>query len=293
LLHTLRGTLPLLGGSRHENEMLRLGMFTQDLAQELDPSERAVDVVTAYARHGPDGDVTVSSEQARSALGRLGLTGEKSLRFIRDLSGGEKARVCLAMFALKPSNLYLLDEASNHLDVECVECLSSALGEWGGAGAFVVVSHDRHFCEQLTFTHVATVQDGLLTMEERDATESDWNVQGMSTGSVSAEEGGGNHAISQPASSSTTTTSSPALTAMDEKTRKQAFNAPKRIAKIETQVASLEDKIAAIEGEMLSHGSDVGKLVDLTKAKEALEAQVARLMEEWGELEALLARLSA
>jgi ATP-binding cassette, subfamily F, member 3 len=292
LLHTLRGTLPLLGGSRHENEMLRLGMFTQDLAQELDPSERAVDVVTAYARHGPDGDVTVSSEQARSALGRLGLTGEKSLRFIRDLSGGEKARVCLAMFALKPSNLYLLDEASNHLDVECVECLSSALGEWGGAGAFVVVSHDRHFCEQLAFTHVATVQDGRLTMEERDATESDWNIQGMSTASVSAEQGGDKQAIPQPASSSSTSTS-PVLSTMDEKKRKQAFNAPKRIAKIETQVASLEDKVASIETEMLSHGSDVGKLVDLTKAKEALEAQVARLMQEWGELEALLASLSA
>jgi ATPase subunit of ABC transporter with duplicated ATPase domains len=51
-------------------------------------------------------------------MGGLGLRGEKSLRQIGDLSGGEKARVALAMFALKPSNVYLLDEPSNHLDKE-------------------------------------------------------------------------------------------------------------------------------------------------------------------------------
>ena len=85
-------------------------MFTQDLAQELDVKARAVDIVTAYARTGLDGDITVSDQDARSAMGRLGLRGEKPLRKIGDLSGGEKARVALAMFALKPSNVYCLDE---------------------------------------------------------------------------------------------------------------------------------------------------------------------------------------
>jgi ATP-binding cassette subfamily F protein 3 len=51
-------------------------------------------------------------------MGRLGLTGDKSLRLISELSGGEKARVALAMFALKASNVLVLDEPSNHLDVE-------------------------------------------------------------------------------------------------------------------------------------------------------------------------------
>lgn len=109
-LHSIRGTLPLLGGSRTASPDLRLGMFTQDLAQELDVNARAVDLVTAYARTGIDGDITVSDQEARSAMGRLGLRGEKPLRRIGDLSGGEKARVALAMFALKPSNVYCLDE---------------------------------------------------------------------------------------------------------------------------------------------------------------------------------------
>jgi ATP-binding cassette, subfamily F, member 3 len=118
LLDTLRGTLPLLRGERFENESLRLGVFTQDLAQELDASHRAVDLVTEYARSGDDGDITISNQLARTVLGGLGLTGDKALRKVGELSGGEKARVALGMFALKPSNLYLLDEVSNHLDVE-------------------------------------------------------------------------------------------------------------------------------------------------------------------------------
>jgi ATP-binding cassette subfamily F protein 3 len=118
LLHSLRGTLPLVQGERLENDQLRLGVFTQDLAQELDLTARAVDLVTQYARVGLGGDITISDKQARTVLGGLGLQGEKSLRPIQALSGGEKARVALAMFALKPSNLYLLDEVSNHLDSE-------------------------------------------------------------------------------------------------------------------------------------------------------------------------------
>ena len=102
MLDTLRGTLPLLDGDRIKNQQLRLGVFTQDLAQELDVSARAVDLVTAYAREGPHGDITISDKDARTVMGGLGLQGEKSLRKIEQLSGGEKARVALAMFALKP-----------------------------------------------------------------------------------------------------------------------------------------------------------------------------------------------
>jgi len=118
LLDTLRGKLPLLAGDRVEDSNLKLGVFTQDLAQELDPHRRAVDLVLEHAREGDDGDVLISDQDARNVLGGLGLQGDKALRLVGQLSGGEKARVALAMFALKPSNLYLLDEVSNHLDIE-------------------------------------------------------------------------------------------------------------------------------------------------------------------------------
>ena len=90
LLDSLRGTIPLLDGDRIENPSLCLGVFTQDLAQELDVTARAVDLVTEYARSGDDGDITISDEDARSVMGGLGLTGDKALRLVGDLSGGEK-----------------------------------------------------------------------------------------------------------------------------------------------------------------------------------------------------------
>ena len=112
LLKALRGNVESMiqEGTRTENQQLRLGVFTQDLAQELDKEARAVDIVTSYARTGEDGDITVTDESARNVMGALGMTGEKPLRQIKALSGGEKARVALSMFALKASNLLMLDE---------------------------------------------------------------------------------------------------------------------------------------------------------------------------------------
>jgi ATP-binding cassette subfamily F protein 3 len=177
LLKALRGNMEdmIQEGTRTENELLRLGVFTQDLAQELDPKARAVDLVTNYAREGSNGDITVTDEAARSVMGRLGLGGEKPLRKVVELSGGEKARVALSMFALKASNLLMLDEPSNHLDVGCINALAVALSNWGEKdGGIVVISHDREFCDQVGFTHVGTVMNGSLKLEQRSLRESDW-----------------------------------------------------------------------------------------------------------------------
>ena len=130
LLKALRGNVESMirEGTRTENEKLRLGVFTQDLAQELDKGARAVDLVTSYARTGDDGDITVTDEMARNVMGSLGLSGEKPLRQIKALSGGEKARVALSMFALKPSNLLMLDEpVSLHVIAKVVPLCTSDL----------------------------------------------------------------------------------------------------------------------------------------------------------------------
>eukprot|EP00560_Eucampia_antarctica_P007914 CAMPEP_0197825044 /NCGR_PEP_ID=MMETSP1437-20131217/2186_1 /TAXON_ID=49252 ORGANISM="Eucampia antarctica, Strain CCMP1452" /NCGR_SAMPLE_ID=MMETSP1437 /ASSEMBLY_ACC=CAM_ASM_001096 /LENGTH=626 /DNA_ID=CAMNT_0043424883 /DNA_START=48 /DNA_END=1928 /DNA_ORIENTATION=- len=177
LLKALRGNVShmIQEGTKIDNERLKLGVFTQDLAQELDKDARAVDLVTAYARDGIDGDITVTDEDARNVMGRLGLGGEKPLRKIAALSGGEKARVALSMFALKASNLLMLDEPSNHLDVGCIQGLANALSSWGGKdGAVVVISHDREFCEKVGFTHVGTVTNGGLVLEQRALRDGDW-----------------------------------------------------------------------------------------------------------------------
>jgi hypothetical protein len=76
---------------------------------------------------------------------------------------------------------------------------------------------------------------------------------------------------------------------LDPALRKRLFNAPKRISKLESMIEKAEGEIAVLDEEMLKHGSDVGKLVDLNNNKEALKVKVAEYMKEWEELEALLA----
>jgi hypothetical protein len=65
LLHSLGGSIPLLKGDRKENPSLRLGVFTQDLAQELDLNSRAVDLVVAYARDGKGGDINLADQEGK------------------------------------------------------------------------------------------------------------------------------------------------------------------------------------------------------------------------------------
>ena len=112
LLSALSGKLPPRSGSRVEGDGLELGVFTQDLAQDLDQEDIAVNVVTKKVRQF---NSAISDEQARSALGALGLRGEKATRKVGHLSGGEKARVALASFVLQPHNLLLLDEVRSSL----------------------------------------------------------------------------------------------------------------------------------------------------------------------------------
>eukprot|EP00560_Eucampia_antarctica_P008067 CAMPEP_0197825904 /NCGR_PEP_ID=MMETSP1437-20131217/2934_1 /TAXON_ID=49252 ORGANISM="Eucampia antarctica, Strain CCMP1452" /NCGR_SAMPLE_ID=MMETSP1437 /ASSEMBLY_ACC=CAM_ASM_001096 /LENGTH=750 /DNA_ID=CAMNT_0043426119 /DNA_START=199 /DNA_END=2452 /DNA_ORIENTATION=+ len=278
LLASLRGTLPLLSGERLENDLLQLGVFTQDLAQELDTSKRAIDLVTSYARNGENGDTFISDQTARSVMGRLGLSNEKPLAQVGSLSGGEKARVALSMFALKPSNILLLDEPSNHLDVECIEALSNALQNWGGKhGALVVISHDQAFCESLEFTHVGTVEDGKVVLEQRNARSNDWKIRSLAAGQ----------------SSSSTQNEVEELTVEQKEEvkakRKLVFNAPKRIAKLEQLIEKSELIIASIDDEMMTVGNDVEELMDLTQKREEEQTKVDQMMQEWEELEELIA----
>jgi ATP-binding cassette subfamily F protein 3 len=126
--------------------------------------ERGVDVVQ---KAGWVANPNLTVTEVRTVMGSLGLTGDKSIRPIGHLSGGEKARVALACFSLVPHNMLLLDEPSNHLDVETIESLTIALRAF--KGAVVVVSHDRKFCEALSPTHVMTVEAGKVRVAPRHA----------------------------------------------------------------------------------------------------------------------------
>ena len=113
-----------------------------------------------------------------------------------------------------------------------------------------------------------------MVLEQRGSKSQDWAIEDLSQKRDTALE------ISQ---------GSKTTSELDPKTRKQLHNAPKRIAKLESMIEEAEEKIAELDEEMLSNGNDVGKLVDLQKDRDGLQAKVEGYMEEWEELEELLA----
>lgn len=139
----------------------------------------------------------------------------------------------------------------------------------------MVVSHDREFCDKIEFTHVATVSGGKFVMEERGANDGDWAISDMEAAATSRE------------SSDETKKAE-----LDPALRKQAFNAPKRIAKLEKMIEETEAKIAALEEDMLGNGNDASKLMELSKKKENFEASIEKYTKEWEQLEELLLQIA-
>lgn len=151
LLRHLLGTMEIQKGTRKLGESTAKGtasiaLFTQDLAQDLPPDMTPVE----YVLEGGG-----SMQVARQTLGALGLKSEAHNQKIGALSGGEKARVALAVFATTPTDILLLDEPTNHLDRVAVTALANGLR--GHTGAVLVSSHDQAFIDALQVTDKAVV----------------------------------------------------------------------------------------------------------------------------------------
>lgn len=144
LLQSIAGNLPLLGGRRRVAPKIRIGVFHQRITEDLPHEQSGLEVLTAA-------HPLVSPQKVRATLGALGSSGEKALQPIKSLSGGERARIALASLMLTPCNVLLLDEPSNHLDVETVQVLTTALATFDGA--LLLVTHDRALIESVA-THV-------------------------------------------------------------------------------------------------------------------------------------------
>ena len=143
----------------------------------------------------------------------------------------------------------------------------------------IVVSHDRSFCDSVGFNTVGTVVDGSLTVEERDLSDKDWKQYDMQLAGTVEEK--------------IVIELTPEEKAEEKRKRKLAFNAPKLIAKLESQIEKAEAKIAELDEEMMNVGNDVGKLTDISMKKQEEEEKVAKMMEEWEEIEKLLAEVSS
>ena len=147
----------LLQGDRHISKDTKIGYFAQHQLELLDPESSPVDHLRDVAPKDREQD-------HRNYLGRFGFSGARIFEPVAPFSGGEKARLVLALMIRRAPNLLLLDEPTNHLDLEMRQALSVALIEY--SGALVVISHDRHLlksvCDELLIVH-----DGIVDRFDR------------------------------------------------------------------------------------------------------------------------------
>jgi ATP-binding cassette subfamily F protein 3 len=141
-----------MAGSVAASGKLQVGYFAQHQIEELVPDETPLQHMQRLLPAASPGAV-------RAQLGRFGFSGDKANVAVRQLSGGERARLSLALITREAPHILILDEPTNHLDVEARDALIEALAEFGGA--VVVVSHDRHL--------LGLIADRLLLVEDGTA----------------------------------------------------------------------------------------------------------------------------
>lgn len=140
-------------GSVKWAEHANIGYMPQDTAEEFENELNLTDWMARFTKEGDD-DQTV-----RSVLGRLLFSGDDVRKPVRVLSGGEKGRMMYGKLILGRHNVILMDEPTNHMDMESIEALNIALEKY--AGTLLFVSHDREFVSSLA-TRILEVSDGQI-----------------------------------------------------------------------------------------------------------------------------------
>ena len=162
LARLLAAQLTPMDGEMSSSGKMKVGYFTQYQVEELDPTDSPIEHMSHLMKGATPAAV-------RAQLGRFGFSGDKATTRVGKLSGGERARLALALITRDAPHLLILDEPTNHLDVDAREALVQALNAY--TGAVVLVSHDRHMLE-LTADRLVLVDDG--TAKEFDGSLDDY-----------------------------------------------------------------------------------------------------------------------
>jgi ATP-binding cassette subfamily F protein 3 len=142
LVKTVARTMPLLTGTLTEGKGLNIGYFAQQELDVLRPQDNPLEHMIRLAKElGPNSGEPSREQDLRNYLGTFNFSGDMVKQTVGTMSGGEKARLVLAMIVWQRPNLLLLDEPTNHLDLATREALSMALNEF--EGTVMLVSHDR------------------------------------------------------------------------------------------------------------------------------------------------------
>jgi ATP-binding cassette subfamily F protein 3 len=278
-MDALLGTGTLLSGERTCGEHLAIGYFAQHQLEALDLDASPF---LHLQRLAPN----ASEQKVRNFLGGFDFHGDEALTPIRSFSGGEKARVALAVIAWQKPNLLLLDEPTNHLDLEMRQALTMALQNF--EGAIVVVSHDRHLLRNtvddfwLVCDGTVGEYDGDLEDYERWLADRRKDDEAPPQRQVIGEEGGAG-----------TESGAATLTADERKARKREEAAMrkklspfrKQQASLETQMEKLQKKLGEVERALadpvLYEESSKIRLKELLGEQAGLKRKLEDAESEW------------
>ncbi len=260
LIRLLAGKLrPLAGAVRHARA-LRVGHFDQHQADALPDGISALALARQRLPSWPD-------VALRSHIARFGIDERRASTDCTELSGGERARLVLALVAATKPHLLLLDEPTNHLDVDAREALVQAVGSYNGA--VVLVTHDPHLVE-LMCDQLWLVSDG--TCRPLDGDLDDYRVQIQGTGQK------GRGTPNQPGGSNRQTRQTKARARADTAELRQALKAAEaRLQKLEGERKRIEQRLADPD---LYSGS-AQEVTRLQKDLATTHAELARCEDEW------------
>ena len=262
LVKTLVGDLSPMSGERNAHPDLVIGYFAQHTVESLVAGTSPID-------HFKELSPNTATQDFRNFLGRWQFAGDRAFEAIDNFSGGEKARLALALIAWRKPNLLLLDEPTNHLDLEMREALAEALSDFDGA--IVMVSHDRHLiglvCDQFVRVHDGEVEPFNGDLDDYAAWLRSRPAAGESKPEAKKE--------AAPAPSPAPAAKKPA----------NKIN-PHKLAQAEARVARVEEKLAECDAHLADPAvyADGARVADIGRTQMQLRSE---LEEAEGELLAL------
>lgn len=231
---------------------------------------------------------TTPEKDIRTILGSFLFTGEDVDKPVHALSGGERARLLLTKLAMQNDNFLILDEPTNHLDIDSREVLEVALNDFDGTLLFV--SHDRYFINQVATSVVEVSPEGTeLFLGDYDY-YIDKKQEQAEIAAAAASQAAEKAAEASAADSTSATNAAPRSKGQQNYQASKQQQREKR--KLERSVAALEEQMTALDGQATQIqtemaqpevSADVGKLQDLQKELEAINAQQEQVETEWTE----------
>ncbi|MFM2272171.1 MAG: hypothetical protein RL702_1236 [Pseudomonadota bacterium] len=274
LARLLAAQLKPMDGAMAASGRMKVGYFTQYQVEELDRSETPLQHMTVQMPGA-------SPAAVRGQLGRFGFSGPKATTEVGKLSGGERARLALALITRDAPHMLILDEPTNHLDVDAREALIQALNEY--SGAVIVVSHDRHMLE-MTADRLVLVDRG--TAREFDGSIDDYIAFVLAKDPPAARGEGAKGVNKKDARKAAA------------EAREKGQELRKAARKAETELEKLTQQRSAIDQAMFDPGAAKGELAKLTmtelmKRRAVLEEQIEVAELAWLEANEALEALAA